>query len=70
MVGSPIEDEIKGHPCKQEQPGEQQGVDAQQDKHPDDAHPSGTLEQEEQRRGHNEGEGDGEHQGSFLTKSL
>ena len=64
MEGSPVIEEIEGHSRKQEQAAEQQGVDAKQDEHADDTHPSGALEQEEQGRGHDKGEGDGDHRDS------
>jgi len=66
MFVAPYENEIEGHSRKQEQPGEKQRVDDQEDEHPDDAHPSGALEQKEQRRGHDEGKSDGQHPDSWL----
>jgi hypothetical protein len=67
MLGSPIKDEINDHtPNEQEQSGEKQRVDAQQDKHTDDTHPSGALEYKEKGRGHDESKSNGEHPVSWL----
>jgi len=66
MFVAPFKNEIEGHSGKQEQPGEKQRVDAQQDKHSDDTHPTGALEYKEKGRGYDEGKSDGEHPVSWL----